>query len=85
MIKVYKKYVINNINLDESDKTLKEYVSTHNKIFDIYFNYYEFNIRFDNNCTRDLKTECVHNIEIEKISQCLSYCIEYLESKGYKI
>ena len=29
-----------------------------------------------------LKTECVHNIEIEKISQSLLYCIDYLESKG---
>ena len=34
---VYKKYVVNNINLDEVDKLLKDYVSTHNKKFDIYF------------------------------------------------
>ena len=28
---IYKKYVSNNINLDEVDKILKDYVSTHNK------------------------------------------------------
>ena len=51
----------------------------------IYFIYCEFKIQFDNTSTRDLKTELVHNIEFEKISQCLLYFIEYLESKGYKI
>ena len=81
---IYKKYVFNNIIFDEVDKILKDYVSSHNKQFDIYLIYCEFKIQFDNNSTRDLKTDCVHNIEIEKISQCLLYCIEYLESKGYK-
>ena len=81
---IYKKYVINNINLDEVDKILKDYVTTHNKKFDIFFNYCEFKIQFDNNSTRDLETDCVHHIEIEKISQSLLYSIEYLESKGYK-
>ena len=70
--------------MDEVDKILKDYVSTHNKKLKIYFIYCEFKIQFDNNSTRDLKTDCVHNIEIEKISQCLIYCIENLESKGYK-
>ena len=81
---IYKKYVINNSNLDEINKILKDYVSTHNKKFDFYFIYCEFKIQFDNNSTRDLKIDCVHNIEIENISQCLLDCIEYLESKGYK-
>ena len=78
---IYKKYVINNINLDEVDKISRDYVSTHNKNFDIYFIFCEFKIQFDNNSTRDLKTECVHKIEIKKISPCLLYCFEYLESK----
>ena len=80
---IYKKYVINNINLNEVDKILKDYVSTHNKKFIIYFIYCEFKIQFDNT-TRDLKTDYVHNRESDKISQCLLYCIEYLDSKGYK-
>ena len=70
--------------MEEVDKIIKDYVNTHNKNFDIYFLFCEFKIQFDNKSTRDLKTDCVHNIEIEKINQCLLYSIEYLESKGYK-
>ena len=81
---IYKKYVINNIILDGVDKILKDYVSTHNKKFDIYFLYCEFKIQFDNKPARDLKTDCVHNIESEKICQSLICIIDYLESKGYK-
>ena len=64
--------------MDEVDKILNDYVSTHNKKFDIYFIYCEFKIQFDNKSTRDLATECVHNIESEKIYQSLIYCIECL-------
>ena len=64
---IYKKYSINNINMDEVDKILKDYVRTHNKKFDIYFIFGEFKIQFDSNFTIDLKTELVHNIEFEKI------------------
>ena len=84
MIKVYKKYINNNINLDEVDKILNDYVSTHNKKIDIYFVYCEFKRQFHDNSTRDLKTDCVHNIKIEKICQSFLYSIEYLESKVYK-
>ena len=34
---IYKKYIIYSFNLDEVDKILKDYVSTHNKKFNIYF------------------------------------------------
>ena len=34
---IYKKYVNNNINLDEVNRILKNYVSTHNRKIDIYF------------------------------------------------
>ena len=71
--------------MDEFDKKLKDYVSTHNKKFDNCFIYCEFKIQFDNNSTRDLETDCVHNTEIEKISQNLLNFFEYLESKGHKI
>ena len=81
---LYKKYVINNINLDEVDKILSDYVSTHNKKFEIYFIYCEFKIQFDNNSIIDIKSEYVHNIEIVKIIQCLKYSIECHKLKGYK-
>ena len=71
--------------MDEVDKILKYYVGSHNKknLISILF-FCEFKIQFDNNSTRDLKIDCVHNKEIEKMSQHLFYCIEHLESKGYK-
>ena len=81
---IYKKYVLNINNLDEVNRTLKIYVSTHNKKFDIYFVYCEFNIQFDNNYTRNLSTACVHNKEFEKIYQSLKYYIECLKINGYK-
>ena len=79
-----KKYVNKNIKLNEIDKILKDYVSTHNKKFNIHFIYCDSKIQIDNNSTIDLKTDYVHNTENDKISQCLLYCIEYLESKCYK-
>ena len=82
--RIYKKNVINNINLDEVDKILNDYVSTHNRKLDIYFIYCEVKIQFDNISTRDLKTEIVHNIEFGKIYQSLIYSIECLILKGYK-
>ena len=81
---IYKKYIIYNISLDEVDKILKDYVSTHNKKFNIYFIYCEFKIQSDNNYTRNLSTACVHNIEFEKIFQSLIYYIECLKINGYK-
>ena len=81
---IYKKYAINNVNLDEVDKILNDYVSTHNKKFDIYFIYCEFKIQFDNNSLIDIKSEYVRNIENVKIIQCLKYSIECHKLKGYK-
>ena len=80
---IYKKYIIYNNNLPEVDKTLKVYVSTHNKKFNIYFIYFEFEIQFDNNYTRNLSTACVHNIEFEKIIESLIYYFVCLKMNGY--
>ena len=33
---LYKKYTINNIKMDEYDKILNDYITTHNKKFDVY-------------------------------------------------
>ena len=53
---IYKKYVINNTKLDEVDKILKDYVSTHIKNFDIHFTYCEFKLQFGKICYTYLKT-----------------------------
>ena len=69
--------------MDEVDKILKDYVSTHNKKFDIYFIYCEFKIQFHKDFYTYLTTSYVYNKEIEKINQCLLFCVECTESKGY--
>ena len=50
---LYKKYTNNNINLDEIDKVLNDYVIVHNKKIDLYFINCEFkiesNIKFTTN------------------------------------
>ena len=50
----------------------------------MYFICCEFEIQFDNNFNTHLKTNYEHNREIEKISQCLLYCIKCTALKGYK-
>ena len=70
--------------MDDVDKTLNDYISTHNKSFDIYFNYCEFKTQFDKNFYSYLKTNYVYNKEIEKINIDLIFCIECTESKAYK-
>ena len=79
-----KKYTINNINLDDVDKILNDYISTDNKSFDFYFLYCEFKLQFDKSFYTYLKASYVYNKEIEKISQYLFFYIECTESKGYE-
>ena len=74
-----KNYTINNINLDDVDKILNDYISTHNKSFDFCFIYCEFKIHFDKNFYT-----YVYNKEIERINQCLLFCIECTESNDYQ-
>ena len=79
---IYKKYDIDNINLDEFDKILSDYVNMHNKKFDIYFIKCKFNIAFDN-ITSDLESNIVLNKEFYKIKFELLFFIDYMGFEGY--
>ena len=46
--RIYKNYTINNIDLNDVNKKLDDYISTHNKNFEFYFINCEFKIEFDN-------------------------------------
>ena len=81
---LYKKLTINNINLDEVDKMLNDYVTTHNKKFDCYSIYCEFKIEFDNNLRMKIKTDHIHIVASKKIKIYLLYYIDCSESRGYK-
>ena len=54
---LFKNYTSNNINLDEVDKILNDYISHHNANFDSYFTNCDFKIEFGNNFTTDIETK----------------------------
>ena len=53
---LHKKHTIYNINLDEVDKFMNDYVTIHNKKFSFSFISCEFVIEFDKNFTTKIKT-----------------------------
>ena len=67
------------MNLDEYDKTLNNYITTHNKKFDLYLVNCEFKIDIDNKFIKILETGYVLNIESDKIKIYLLYCIDCLK------
>ena len=78
---IYKKIIIDNIDLDNIDKILNDYIKLHNKKFVIYFVKCLFNIRFDDDIY-ELDTIYVHNNEIYKIVIQLLFFIDVMKSQG---
>ena len=66
---IYNKYTINNINLDEFEKRLDNYVTTHNKKFDFYFIRCEFILQFDNNFTENIEYIYLYNADITNLKR----------------
>ena len=79
----FKKYTINNINLDDVNKVLNDYISSHNKNFDFYFINCEFVLEFDNNYITNIETTYFFNIDIIDINGYLLYDIDCFKLKGY--
>ena len=81
----YENYTFNIINLDEVDKILSDYVTTHDKKFYIFLFRCEFVLEFDNNFTTNIQTVCCCNMDvITKIKTCLLCWIDCFKSWGYK-
>ena len=82
---LYENYTIDNINLDEVDKILSDYVTTHIKKFYFYLLRCEFVLEFDNNFTTNIQTHYCYNMDdITKIKTYLLYSIDCFKSRGYK-
>ena len=79
----HKKYTTNNINSDEVDKILNDYIATRNKKTDLYFINCEFKIEFDNNFTTIIETNYFNSID-NNIKSYLLYYIDCFNSRGYK-
>ena len=80
---LYKKITIDNVSLDDVDKILNDYISTHNKNFDVYFTNCEFKTEFDTNLKINIKTNYVLNIDIFDTNEYLLYDIDSLKLKAY--
>ena len=78
---IYKKILIDNIDLDKIDKVLNNYIENYNKKFDIYFVKCLFNISFDNDIY-ELDTIFVYNKESYKIIIQLIFFINIMKSQG---
>ena len=82
---LYENYTINKINLDEVDKILSSYVTTHNKKSYFYLVRCEFVLEFDNNFTTNIQTNYCYNMDdITKIKSYLIYWIDCFISRGYE-
>ena len=73
--KLYMQYTIKNINFDELDKVLNDYVATLNKKFDFYLFSCKLIIELDNNLTEKIKTNYFYNTNINDIKRNLLYNI----------
>ena len=78
---IYKKIVIDNIDLDDIDKILIDYIDIHNKKFNIYFVRCFFIISFDDGIY-ELDTIFVYNKEYYKIIIQLLFFIDIIKSEG---
>ena len=81
---LHTKYTVYNVNLDEFDKILGDYISHHNKKFDIYVFICEFQIEFDNNFTANIEINYHYNEDTQNVKSYLLYYIDSCKSGGYK-
>ena len=78
---INKKIIIDNIDLDNVDKILINYINNHNKKFDVYFVKCLFNINFDN-VIYELDTVYVYIKESYKIIIQLLFFIDMMKAEG---
>ena len=71
--------------MDEVNKVLNDYISIHNKLFDISFLNFRFVIEFDNNFLTNIQTEYFYNTDLNNINRYLLYEIDCFKSRGQKI
>ena len=62
----YNKYTNINVNLDDVDKILNDFISTHNKNFVFEFFKYGFIIELDNYSTENKETHYFYNINYHR-------------------
>ena len=81
---LYIKYTIINIDFDELDKILEDYISTHNKKFVFCLISCKLIIEFDKNFTENIKTDYYYNTDIINIKRGLIYNFYHFLPKIFK-
>ena len=76
-----KNFTINNINLGEADKILKDYVTIHNKKYCLSLLSEEFVLEFDNNFTANIQIKYFQNRDITSIKRYLLYYNDCFKSR----
>ena len=78
-------FIINDVNLDEGDESLDNYVTTHNEKLYYCLVRSEFVLEFDINFTTNIQTNyCYKMDDITKKNGYLIYWIDLFKSRGYK-
>ena len=81
---LYIKYTIDNINLDEVDKILNDYITTHIEKFNFYLISCKLVIEFDYNSKENIETNYYYNTDIINIKRTLLYNIFNFIPRIYK-
>ena len=79
--------IVTNIDLNDVNKILNNYIEIHDKKFIVYNIKCIFDISFDDNDIYELETSCIHNKEIYKLIFQLQYFIDMIlktEGKNFK-
>ena len=81
---LYIKYTINNINLDDLDKKINDYISTHNEKFNFYLITCKFVIEFDDNSIENIESNSFYNTDIINTKRILLYNFYHCIPRKYK-
>ena len=81
---LYIKYTINNINLDEIDKTLNDCITTHKEKFSFYLINCKLAIEFGDNVIENKETEYFYNTDIISIKRDLLFNFYQFIPRVYK-
>ena len=81
---LYTKHTNNNNNLDEFDRILNQYISHHNRKFDLYLYKLTFSLEFSNNSFQVIKTNYRLIKDDNHMKSLFLRCSEYFTLIGYK-
>ena len=82
--KLYIKHTINNTNLDELDKILNDYMTTHNEKIDSYLFSCKLAIKVDNNFTENIETSYFYNADFFNTKRNFLFNIYHFIRRAYK-